>query len=113
MTMTVECESRKKSDMNKILFSFFSGNGRVSCPRHQQLPMCISTHSTISSSKQSKSDMNLEDYSKVVHDLNRLTLVVLLTRTYFCCRMYGFFQTTFYFGYMALFSLALGIMCGK
>lgn len=27
--------------------------------------------------------------------------------------MYGFFQTTFYFGYMALFSLALGIMCGK
>jgi len=28
-------------------------------------------------------------------------------------RMYGFFQTTFYFGYMALFSIALGIMCGK
>jgi transmembrane 9 superfamily protein 3 len=27
-------------------------------------------------------------------------------------RMYGLFQTTFYFGYMALFSLALGIMCG-
>ncbi len=27
--------------------------------------------------------------------------------------MYGFFQTSFYFGYMALFSLALGIMCGK
>ncbi len=27
--------------------------------------------------------------------------------------MYGFFQTTFYFGYMALFSLSLGIMCGE
>lgn len=29
------------------------------------------------------------------------------------CRMYGLFQTTFYFGYMALFSAALGVMCGK
>ena len=27
--------------------------------------------------------------------------------------MYGLFQTTFYFGYMALFSLCLGIMCGS
>ena len=27
-------------------------------------------------------------------------------------RMYGLFQTAFYFGYMALFSLAMGIMCG-
>ena len=26
--------------------------------------------------------------------------------------MYGMFQTVFYFGYMALFSLGLGIMCG-
>lgn len=26
--------------------------------------------------------------------------------------MYGLFQTAFYFGYMALFSIALGIMCG-
>ena len=26
--------------------------------------------------------------------------------------MYGLFQTTFYFGYMALFSVGLGIMCG-
>lgn len=26
--------------------------------------------------------------------------------------MYGLFQTAFYFGYMALFSLALGIICG-
>ena len=28
-------------------------------------------------------------------------------------RMYGLFQTTFYFGYMALFSVGLGIMCGE
>lgn len=31
--------------------------------------------------------------------------------TYF--RMYGLFQTSFYFGYMAVFSTALGIMCGE
>ena len=27
--------------------------------------------------------------------------------------MYGFFQTTFYFSYMALFSIGLSILCGK
>jgi len=26
--------------------------------------------------------------------------------------MYGLFQTTFYFGYMAVFSVSLGILCG-
>lgn len=31
---------------------------------------------------------------------------------FFKTKMYGLFQTVFYFGYMALFSLALGIMCG-
>jgi len=31
---------------------------------------------------------------------------------FFKTKMYGFFQTVFYFGYMALFSTALGIMCG-
>ena len=31
---------------------------------------------------------------------------------FFKTKMYGLFQTTFYFGYMALFSLALGVMCG-
>ncbi|KAI5702853.1 hypothetical protein M8J75_004864 [Diaphorina citri] len=31
---------------------------------------------------------------------------------FFKTKMYGLFQTTFYFGYMALFSLGLGIMCG-
>ena len=30
----------------------------------------------------------------------------------FKTKMYGLFQTAFYFGYMALFSLTLGIMCG-
>ena len=27
--------------------------------------------------------------------------------------MFGFFQTAFYFGYMAFFCFALGCMCGK
>lgn len=31
---------------------------------------------------------------------------------FFKTKMFGFFQTIFYFGYMALFSTALGIMCG-
>lgn len=31
---------------------------------------------------------------------------------FFKTKMYGFFQTSFYFGYMALFSMALGLMCG-
>lgn len=31
---------------------------------------------------------------------------------FFKTKMYGFFQTSFYFGYMALFSGALGLMCG-
>jgi len=30
----------------------------------------------------------------------------------FKTKMYGLFQTMFYFGHMALFSLGLGIMCG-
>lgn len=31
---------------------------------------------------------------------------------FFKTKMYGLFQTAFYFGYMALFSVALGILCG-
>ncbi|XP_041364015.1 transmembrane 9 superfamily member 3-like [Gigantopelta aegis] len=31
---------------------------------------------------------------------------------FFKTKMYGLFQTAFYFGYMALFSVGLGIMCG-
>merc|ERR1712141_927584 len=30
---------------------------------------------------------------------------------FFKTKMYGLFQTAFYFGYMALFSLSLGLMC--
>jgi len=30
---------------------------------------------------------------------------------FFKTKMYGLFQTTFYFGYMALFSMSLGLMC--
>ena len=28
-------------------------------------------------------------------------------------KMYGFFQTTFYFGYMTMFCLTLAVMCGN
>ena len=31
---------------------------------------------------------------------------------FFKTKMYGFFQTAFYFGYMAVFSLSLGLLCG-
>jgi transmembrane 9 superfamily protein 3 len=31
---------------------------------------------------------------------------------FFKTKMYGLFQTVFYFGYMALFSVSLGLMCG-
>jgi transmembrane 9 superfamily protein 3 len=31
---------------------------------------------------------------------------------FFKTKMYGVFQTAFYFGYMALFSVSLGVMCG-
>jgi len=31
---------------------------------------------------------------------------------FFKTKMYGLFQTTFYFGYMAVFSLSLGLLCG-
>jgi len=27
--------------------------------------------------------------------------------------MYGLFQTTYYFGYMAVFSVGMGLMCGE
>jgi len=37
---------------------------------------------------------------------------LLTKKILFLFRMYGMFQTVFYFGYMALFSLGLGLMCG-
>lgn len=39
--------------------------------------------------------------------------LMTLSLSLFPARMYGLFQTSFYFGYMAVFSTALGIMCGK
>ncbi|PKU31213.1 transmembrane 9 superfamily member 3 [Limosa lapponica baueri] len=47
-----------------------------------------------------------------------VTVCVTIVCTYFLLNaedyrwMYGLFQTSFYFGYMAVFSTALGIMCG-
>nr|CAB3267004.1 transmembrane 9 superfamily member 3-like [Phallusia mammillata] len=32
---------------------------------------------------------------------------------FFKTKMYGLFQTTYYFGYMAVFSIGLGLMCGS
>ena len=37
----------------------------------------------------------------------------MLTVVPFPCRMYGLFQTVFYFSYMGLGSVALGILCGE
>ncbi|KAI1724908.1 endomembrane protein 70 domain-containing protein [Ditylenchus destructor] len=31
---------------------------------------------------------------------------------FFKTKMYGFFQTSFYFGYMGVFSVGLGLLCG-
>jgi transmembrane 9 superfamily protein 3 len=50
--------------------------------------------------------------------LPKLVFAIVMPCTYlspiyiFLHRMYGLFQTAFYFGHMALFSLGLGIMCG-
>merc|ERR1719431_922308 len=43
-----------------------------------------------------------------------VTVCVTIVCTYFLLntKMYGLFQTAFYFGYMALFSAGLGMMCG-
>lgn len=74
-----------------------------------------------------------DDFSSVVNSLtNRILIIITRQWTsfltgastsfyvylysfyyfFFKTKMYGLFQTTFYFGHMALFSLALGIMCG-
>merc|ERR1712080_622860 len=31
---------------------------------------------------------------------------------FFKTKMFGFFQTSFYFGYMGVFSVSLGLLCG-
>lgn len=42
-----------------------------------------------------------------------MDLIPKISMNKFFPRMYGLFQTSFYFGYMAVFSTALGIMCGE
>ncbi|VDP22845.1 unnamed protein product [Soboliphyme baturini] len=43
---------------------------------------------------------------------DKVSMPVLVLFTDYLFRMFGLFQTAFYFGYMAVFSLTLGIMCG-
>lgn len=43
----------------------------------------------------------------------KLCCVYILNKFFSLCRMYGLFQSVFYFSYMALGSMGLGILCGK
>ncbi|CAH0386303.1 unnamed protein product [Bemisia tabaci] len=62
--------------------------------------------------------LNAEDYrwqwTSFLAAASTSTYVYMYSFYYFFfkTKMYGLFQTAFYFGYMALFSLALGLMCG-
>ncbi|CAF3329886.1 unnamed protein product [Rotaria socialis] len=62
--------------------------------------------------------LNAEDYrwqwTSFLSGASSALYVYLYAMYYFFfkTKMYGMFQTVFYFGYMALFSLGLGIMCG-
>lgn len=62
--------------------------------------------------------LNAEDYrwrwTSFLAGASTSIYVYLYSLYYFLfkTKMYGLFQTAFYFGYMAVFSLALGIMCG-
>ena len=118
------------------------GNGRVSCRQRQHPSTSIFIRSTTSSSKPSKytknwwnqylhllfydSQINIKIKEAFKSICRRIYLVIWLhliilkifglwpLKCVFFpfCRMYGLFQTAFYFGYMALFSGALGIICG-
>ena len=79
------------------------GNGQVFSPEAQLQFTFTFTRSTIISSKRSE----LQTWP------SKLALDRDLTDFCLSFRMYGLFQTTFYFGYMALMSGALGILCGK
>ena len=79
---------------------FFVGNGQAFFLQHQHLAMFSYTQFTTSSLKLSE------------YQMNTLILSPKLFIYSFSYRMYGLFQTAFYFGYMALFSLALGLLCG-
>ena len=46
------------------------------------------------------------------NEVRPLKPVDIYSKTIPIRRMYGLFQTAFYFGYMAVFSLSLGILCG-
>lgn len=50
--------------------------------------------------------------SSLLHQLQSMFTCIPFTTIFFKTKMYGLFQTSFYFGYMAVFSTALGIMCG-
>lgn len=62
--------------------------------------------------------LNAEDYrwywSSYLSSASTALYVFLYAIYYFLAKtkMTGFFQTTFYFGYMTVFCLALGILCG-
>lgn len=82
------------SDVNSFVSSL--GNGQAFYRARHQHSMFIYTLFIISSLKRSRTTTRLFRSSCLP----------------FSSRMYGMFQTVFYFGYMALFSLGLGIMCG-
>jgi len=62
--------------------------------------------------------LNAEDYRWQWTSFSSAASIALYIYMYafyyyfFKTKMYGLFQTTFYFGYMALFSSALGMMAG-
>lgn len=62
--------------------------------------------------------LNAEDYrwqwTSFMAAASTASYVYMYSIYYFIfkTKMYGLFQTTFYFGYMALFSMGLGLMCG-
>ena len=80
--------------INILLILCFLGNGQAFYQVLHQHFTFIYMLFIISSLKQSKTNRDIRQ----------------IYGSFF--RMYGMFQTVFYFGYMALFSMGLGIMCG-
>lgn len=94
----------------------FPGSGRASSLLHPPQFMYTCTPFTTTSSKLSKlwasrcpCENGVCSRGLTITDVCMLLFFFNL----FCLRMYGLFQTSFYFGYMAVFSTALGIMCGE
>ena len=92
----VSLSSKNFCSVRSLVVSLL-GNGRAFYQEHHQRFMFIYMLFIISSLKQSKAILTGFRSYRV---------------PWFLSRMYGMFQTVFYFGYMALFSLGLGIMCG-